>query len=604
MEKNRIEAHAEKYIKRGKFLDAIAEYQKLLTGKEQDIPINNIIGDLYVKANQTEKAVEELKKVADHYEHKGLYSRSIAIYKRITKMDPENTEASGILADLFMKRGFISDAKKEYRNLAIILQETGHAGKAIGYFDRLLRIDPKDIESRRILIDLCTKEGNIDRAVEELNTAAAQKILKKDYNKADKFLSEARALKEDDIRTLTSSINLYLKKDKKKQAFELLLGLLKKNKDNVAALHVLGDLFYDEGNRPKSEELFSRIVKLRSDDMNAKIKLGQVYIIDKQTDRAFKMYEPLIDNLLSKHKPSKAIGLLGLILSHVKNHLPSLNRLAAVYESINQPDNLAIVYRAILKEYNNQQKQKESLPVLERLLKLIPKDKSIRAQYNRMREELGITKEKDDLSETHQLGKDDKIWASADIFSGTDLKQTGAQEDREKTYFDLSQIIEEELQSIKAISRHTVKEDTAILEKDLGEIVKEFRRGIESKVARDDYDSHYILGIAFLEQELFDEAIEEFKNASGSEQLKMDCYSFISHCYKKKNNFERAVKWIIKAQELTEKTSDRDWALKYELAELYEAMKETETALKLYNEIMSWNPNFRDARQKTKKLQT
>jgi tetratricopeptide (TPR) repeat protein len=399
MEKERIEAHAEKYIKRGKFLDAVAEYQKLLTGKEQDIPINNIIGNLYVKANQTKKALAEFKKVADHYEHKGLYSRSIAIYKRITKLDPEDTKAAGRLADLFMELGFISDAKKEYRNLAIMLQETGHAGKAIGYFDRLLRIDPNDIESRRILIDLCIKEGNIDRAVEELNTAAAQKILKKDYNKADEFLSEARVLKEDDIRTLTSSIQLYLKKDKKKQAFELILGLLKKNKDNVAALHVLGDLFYDEGNRPKSEELFSQIVKLRPDDMNAKIKLGRVYIIDKQTDRAFKIYEPLIDNLLSKHKPSKAIGLLGLILSHAKNHLPSLNKLATVYESIDQPDHLAIVYRVILKEYNNQQKQKESLPVLERLLELIPKDESIMAQYNRIREEFGITKDKDGTDE-------------------------------------------------------------------------------------------------------------------------------------------------------------------------------------------------------------
>jgi len=494
--------------------------------------------------------------------------------------------------------------KKEYHNLAIILQETGQTGKAIGYFERLLRIDPKDIESRRILIDLCIKEGNIDLAVEELNTAAAQEILKKDYNKADKFLSEARDLKEDDIQTLTSSIHLYLKKDKKQQAFELLLGLLKKNKKNVAALHVLGDIYYNEGNLPKSKELFSRIVKLKPDDMNANIKLGRIYITDKQTDEAFKIYEPLIDNLLSKHKPSKAIGLLGLILFHVKNHLPSLNKLAAVYESIDQPDHLAIVYRTILKENNNQQKQKESLPVLERLLELIPKDESIRAQYNRIREELAITKDNDDLSETHQLGKDDKIRTSTDIFSGTDMRQTGAQEDRKKTHFDLSQTNEEELQSKKTISRHFIKEDTDILEKELGEIVKEFRQGVDSKVAQDNYESHYILGIAFQDQELIDEAIEEFKIASGSDQFKMNCYSCISLCYKKKNDFKNAVKWIIKAQELTEKTSDRDWALKYELAELYEAMKETETALKLYNEITSWNPNYRDARRKIKELKT
>ena len=74
----KIEALAEKYTKREKYEDAILEYLKLITGDEQDIPIRNIIGDLYIKTRQVDQAVEEFKKVSDYYEKKGVYTKSIA----------------------------------------------------------------------------------------------------------------------------------------------------------------------------------------------------------------------------------------------------------------------------------------------------------------------------------------------------------------------------------------------------------------------------------------------------------------------------------------------------------------------------------------------
>jgi Flp pilus assembly protein TadD len=55
----KIESIAEKHIKKGRLDEAIAEYRKLLSGDEQDISIRNILGDLYIKANNKQKAVEE-----------------------------------------------------------------------------------------------------------------------------------------------------------------------------------------------------------------------------------------------------------------------------------------------------------------------------------------------------------------------------------------------------------------------------------------------------------------------------------------------------------------------------------------------------------------
>jgi len=84
-DRDKIEALAEKYIKKEKYEEAILEYQKLISGDEQDIAIRNIIGDLYIRARQIDRAVEEFKKVSDYFEKKGIYTKSIAIYKRIAR---------------------------------------------------------------------------------------------------------------------------------------------------------------------------------------------------------------------------------------------------------------------------------------------------------------------------------------------------------------------------------------------------------------------------------------------------------------------------------------------------------------------------------------
>ena len=154
--KAKIEAQAEKYVKRKKFQEAIREYQKLLSGDEQDVQIRNIIGDLYVKSGQNYKAVEELQKLADFYENKGLYSKSVAVLKRIKKLDPENFESLKKLAQLYQNQGYNSEAKTVYTNLAEGLKKKNKPRDAIRMYELSLKLSPEDFDSRLSLAELCS----------------------------------------------------------------------------------------------------------------------------------------------------------------------------------------------------------------------------------------------------------------------------------------------------------------------------------------------------------------------------------------------------------------------------------------------------------------
>jgi tetratricopeptide (TPR) repeat protein len=699
-ERVRIEALVEKLIKRGKLQDAISELRKLLSGTEQDIPVRTQIGDLYIRADQKRKAVEELLKIADFYEGKGLNSKAIAILKRIGRIDPEFLEAIQRLAHLYDNQGFTSEARREYARLAKSLVKQEKTAEAIQAYETLLELSPEDMDSRITLAGLLNRQGQGDRAVEEYNIVAESCMRKKRLEEARKALEQARVLKEDYPRTLTNLIELYRREDKKEEAFELVNSFLKKDKDNIKALYLLGNLYFEGDNTKQAEEVFSRIISLRPKEVEARVKMGRILILRGELDQVYELYEPLVDTLVRKQMVDKAIGLLGLVLASKKAHLPTLEKLAGIYKLKKQNKDLEVIYGVLIEQYRKNNLQKKVLALLGELVEMFPQNQTYYSDHRFLKGELGgaegelmeepfsvrvdetseiidSTLSKVDLyieqglfknarrildnlmmrypdekkvaekieeikqitarSKTQDLAQKigkvhkketellDKLsgimpkggpqafadelmdghLSAADIFAETDLIPIVMQEkEGEETYFDLKDIIGDELDAIEAICRVQIRGDTASVEKALTDIVTDFRKALDQKVDQDDYDSHYNLAVAFMGQGLFEEAIKECKLAVNSKKLEIDSLTLISHCYAQKDEPGEAVRWLEQALEKAAKDSHQSFALKFELASLYESMKERKKAFEFYQEVADWNPEFRDVAAKLQALQS
>ncbi len=696
-DKKKILELAKKYVKKGKLQEAIAEYKKLLTADPQDLNMRNVIGDLYIQADQIEKAIAEFKKVADFYEEKSLFTKSLAIYKKINRLNPTDKEAAIRLADLLADQGFLSEAKEKYLDIADRLRNEKKTEEAIFAYEKVLKLDKKDYKAKLILADLYAEADQEDRALAEFNEVAELKIKNKDWNEAKGILCQAKTLKEDDLRTLVNLIEVLKKEKKKDEALDLIQEVLKKDKENLQALGFLGALYFEDKNFKKARETFEKILSLRPKDVESRVKLGRIHIQEGKLDETFDLYEPLVEALLKKNKSEKAIGLLGLILATKKAHLPTLEKLASIYKSKKQLDNLELAYKAILEEYRKKNLKEKSLSILREMHKIFPMDEEYYTQFRKIKKEMGIaegetaaeeppifideTKEiiKETLDqadiyveqglirnarrileglktkfpsesvierkiqelnrlspkvkeeeipervervveeEIQKLGKDikkrqktlrtlfeeggEEKLTAADVFAETDIIPVVSQEGKEIKYYDLEDRVEEEIALIQAIRNQQLKRDTADLEKELSDIVKEFEKGIKEEIDKEDYESHFNLGIAYLGQELFNEAIEEFKLACEDEKRVLDCYSLLSFCYKKKQDYKPSLEWMERALKISKKSSNQYFRLKYELASLYEEMDEKKKALELFAEIKKWNPKYRDTTDKIEDLE-
>ena len=716
----RVIESAEKHVKAGKIKEAIAEYERLLGGAPQDFAISNIIGDLYIRLGQNDKAADAFRDVAAEYEKRGLYSQALAVFKKVVKIKPDDPDNSIKLADLFSLQGFMAEAKKEYARTAAQLVKAGQPMDALRVYEKIVRLDKDDLESRRSLAALYRDQGFKDAGAEQLDEIADAMLARDDPGEAEKCLLEARDLSPSHPRTLLGLVEVFKRKGRKSEAIDLLEGALKQDPENPDVLNLLGNFAFESGDSARAEEVFAQIVRIHPMNVNARIKLGRLHIGKDELDLAFELYEPLINNLIKKQKEEKAVGLLGLILAVRKSHLPSLDKLSAIYRSNKDFSKLEVVDRVILEELRRLKQADKALTVLSELTKIRPDDPELFKEYRQSRKDLGLPEEEDrpdaswavsgkdreviqqtldqaDLyiqqglvrnarrilenlrmkysddplimqkiavldkirsqmseeeirlrvekaqameTEAREKGMraareaeakgagareesrssrkeepkaprspfpeqilDDEKFSTADIFAETDIIPFLSQDGGEKKYYDLAARAEEEIRMIAAIHSRQAGGGASQFEKDLSVIVADFKKGLKEKVLADDLEIHYQLGIAFLEQGLTNEAIEELTMASKDKARAMECYNVISQCYKTRKDFPEAERWLNKAILMTKEGTEPYFALIYDRALLSEEAQETEKALSLYREIQNWNPVYRGIADKVSNLE-
>ncbi len=151
-----------------------------------------------------------------------------------------------------------------------------------------------------------------------------------------------------------------------------------------------------------------------------------------------------------------------------------------------------------------------------------------------------------------------------------------------------------------------------VIDPGLAEIFEEYRLSAEAETdsaVNGDYETHYNLGLAYKEMDLFEEALEEFQIAAGlvvpgdGSGRYLQCCNLLGHCFMQKGVPQLAVKWFNKGLNAPDASEDERQALRYELGSAYEQSGDLNRAIDLFTEVYGINVSYRGVNERLRTLQ-
>src|SRR5579864_1641 len=188
-------AAAEKFVQQGKLQGAIGEYEKIIKEDPKDLTVLNTVGDLCARIGQSEQAASYFRKAGDLYAQDGFTVKAIAIYKKLTRLNPGDFDYVNKLADLYTQQGLISDARAQYMQVADHYLKTGDNAGGARVLQRILELDPENSTTKTKLADLYIKLGKKDEARNIYYTAAESLYARGAFDAAEEALD--RVIKMD-----------------------------------------------------------------------------------------------------------------------------------------------------------------------------------------------------------------------------------------------------------------------------------------------------------------------------------------------------------------------------------------------------------------------
>jgi tetratricopeptide (TPR) repeat protein len=102
---------AETLLRQGKLAGAIEEYVRLIEALPKDWNSINVLGDLYVRAGDVDRAVAQFTAVADHLYDEGFFPKASALYKKALKTKSNHEHSLARLLDIARLQGLTAEAK-------------------------------------------------------------------------------------------------------------------------------------------------------------------------------------------------------------------------------------------------------------------------------------------------------------------------------------------------------------------------------------------------------------------------------------------------------------------------------------------------------------
>src|SRR5206468_1383303 len=165
---DKLKKKAAEFEQKKQFDRALEVYLQIIeqTGgnEDRDVTVYNRVGDLYLRLNKTDQAVNYYEQAVDLYTDGGYLNNAIALCNKILRHAPARHQIYYKLGKISAKKGFNSDAKKNFLEYADRMHRGGRDGDAFKALQEFADLCPGQDDIRLMLADQLAKAGKTAEA--------------------------------------------------------------------------------------------------------------------------------------------------------------------------------------------------------------------------------------------------------------------------------------------------------------------------------------------------------------------------------------------------------------------------------------------------------
>jgi tetratricopeptide (TPR) repeat protein len=388
LNKAKVLKSAEKYVIQGKISHAITEYQKLIKEDPTDLPLVNTLGDLYVRIGNIPEAVKCFTKLAESYDNGGFVVRAIAMYKKVSKIEPTQVQALSRLADLYLRQGLISDARSHYLQVADNLMKKGEMENVVAIFQRVIEVDPENPAIEGRLAEVYQKLGNKPEAVRSFHSAAQKLRRKGSLEEAEICLKKASELDKNDLHVALSYAEVLSDLDKTDEALAYLTQI-HFHEFNPEVLEGSFRLYLKSGRLEEAEKTVSHLSELGGNYFKLHLSLSKSYTERGDFDNAAAQIAKIANIAIEKGEGAAVENQLKLILNQNPEHVPTLLELIRFYNFINETHSIPVLLERVGRLFIRQEQLLEAASIYTQLAQLEPGELTHHENLRQVKERLG-----------------------------------------------------------------------------------------------------------------------------------------------------------------------------------------------------------------------
>jgi tetratricopeptide (TPR) repeat protein len=575
------------------------------------------LGDLYVKTGEKEEAIKQYTDVAKINTRKGFYLKAIAVYKQILKLDETILEIHNKLADLYTKQRLIADAMSEYSFIVNTFEKKGKTTETLDLLKKMVEIDPENVGVRLKLADLHQKLGYEKIAFGEYSWIFDRLVSQGKFDKAEKIYLGIYKNNPKEAKVLEGLVELYKKNGDNEQfaKYGCKLATFYKDSDELEKAKGLCQDILEV--QPDYTKALSIISELKPGDIGAAIEQPQPETPLQETDKEVKAEQ--------KEVEGEVEGEEALIdWPEVSEEVPALTEDKQVSEEAKPPEEKAIAEgsEVVSTEGTEQDVEEEFVEVevpefehrpgeieeeqleqgAEEIQELetvesIEELKEVEAVAEEAPSEEPLEEVKEPSVEPVEEVEEASPEEHAEEFPETDKAVGGKQEEaHEEDYVDLSSELGLE-EALDSKVHPWSKGET-------GEAVEEFKDSLGKQLGKEDTETHHNLGIAYMEMELYDDAVREFKIALKDPNFEFLSYTRLGFCSMIMGNNDEAIEYYLKALKVKGRTDDERKGIMYEVGLAYETADKTLKAGEMFKAVYDMDPRYREVSEKVKGYET